>query len=107
MDDRFDLGRRRDGDVGLGFDEQKERNDKQRRGPQGRTVLQTRIDCAQDRRGADAPESGHEQQLRQRAVHFTADELEEGHNVFRLHVHKMPPPAHQDTPPAETKNHFC
>jgi len=65
--------------------------------------LQTRIDCAQDRRGADAPESGHEQQLRQRAVHFTADELEEGHNVFRLHVHKMPPPAHQDTPPAETK----
>ena len=53
------------------------------------------------------PSRGHEQQLRQRAVHFTADELEEGHNVFRLHVHKMPPPAQQDTPPAETKNHFC
>jgi hypothetical protein len=40
-------------------------------------------------------------------VHFTADELEEGHNVFRLHVHKMPPSAQQDTPPAKTKNHFC
>ncbi|MGB9398471.1 MAG: hypothetical protein WCB69_04680, partial [Pseudolabrys sp.] len=53
---------------------------------------------------ADASEPGHEQQLRQRAVHFAADELEEGHKVFRLHVHKMSPPAQQDAPPAETKN---
>ena len=28
MDDRLDLGGRRDGDVGLGLDEQKERDDK-------------------------------------------------------------------------------
>ena len=75
--------------------------------PQSGAVLQARIDGTQDRRGADASESGHEQQLRQRAVHFAANELEEGHNVFRLHVYKMPPPAQQDTPPAETKNHFC
>ena len=79
MNDRFDLGSRRDGDVGLGLDEQKKCNQKERRSPQSRTALQTGIDGTKNRRSADASESGHEQQLRQRAVHFAANELKEGH----------------------------
>jgi hypothetical protein len=58
--------------------------------------LQACINGSEDRGGANASQSGHEQQLRQRAVHFAANKLKEGHkcDVFRLHNHKMPSPAH-------------
>ena len=66
------------------LDEQKQRNQKKRGRPQpgllaAAGVLHAGIDGGEDRRVADAADAGHEQQLRQRAVHFAANELEEGH----------------------------
>ena len=42
-------------------------------------VLHAGIDCGEDSSIADAADAGHEDQLRQRAVHFAANELDEGH----------------------------
>ena len=92
VDDGLDLGGGGDGDVLLRLHEQKQRDQKKRGRPQpgllpAAGVLHAGIDGGEDRRIADAAEAGHEDQLRQRAVHFAANELDRRTlvRVVRLH----------------------
>src|SRR5581483_12513355 len=80
VNDGLDFGRGCDRDVVLGLDEKKESNQKQCRRPQASVSLQTGVDGGENGGGADATESGHHQQSREGAVHFTANKLQEGHD---------------------------
>ncbi len=84
VDDGLDLGSGGDGDELLRFDEQKQRDQEKRGGPQPGLLavaglLHAGIDGGENGRIADAADAGHEHQLRHRAVHFAANELDEGH----------------------------
>ena len=83
MDDGLDLDRRRDEDVVLGLDEEIERHDEQKRGPDADRalagVLRAGVDRGQDGGVADAAEARHDDQPLQRALHFAADKLKERH----------------------------
>ena len=84
VNDGLDLGGGGDGDELLRLEEQKQGDQKKRGGPQpgllpAAGVLHAGIDGGKDRCVADAADAGHEDQLRQRAVHFAANELDKGH----------------------------
>ena len=84
VNDALDFGGGRDRYVILRLDEQEERHHKKHRRPQARRValagaLHARVDRRQNGCGADASQCRHEQELRQRAVHFAAYEADEGH----------------------------
>ena len=85
MDDGADLGRGGDQDVVLGLDEQQQRDDEKPRGPKADLAvvggLRAAVDRADDRGGAQPAHGGHEDQPAERALHFAANELEEGHDA--------------------------
>ena len=77
VDDGFDLGGDRGGDVDLRLDEKKQAPSRKSSAPKGwLSGLDPRcragVDGGEDRGVADATERGHEHHLAQRAVHFAA-----------------------------------
>ena len=80
-----DLGSGADQNEMLRLDEQQQRDDKKSGGPEADLALvggaRAGVDRADDGRGAEAAHGGYEHQPAQRAFHFTANELEKGHQA--------------------------
>jgi hypothetical protein len=90
VDDGFDLDGGCDQDVVLGLDEEQQRCHENRRRPNADLSIPrglcAGIDRSQNCGVAGTPEAGHDDQPVQGALHFAANELEEGHqcDVIRL-----------------------
>src|SRR6266403_2225263 len=109
MNDRFDLGSRRNQNVVLGLNEEKQCDNEDCCRPKadGPSVgsLSAGIYRSQNRGGANASQRRYDNQPIQGAVHFTANEPEEKHRygVVRLHssgvntsAEKLPPVRQQE-----------
>src|SRR5205823_5830106 len=91
---RLDFGGGRDQNVVLCFDEEKQCDDKKRCRPEANFpaigCLRAGIDCGQNCSSADTSKCRYDNQPIYRAVHFTADEREEGHRCDLVHLLSSP-----------------